>query len=305
MKIRNCTIIGLGALGTLFGKLIQDNLGAGSVRFLASADRIERYQKNPVYCNGERCDFSFVSEDDTTHADLVIFAVKWPDLPDAIRAVRNQVGEHTVIISLLNGITSEEMIAEAYGWEHVLLAVAQGMDATRLGTQLTYSSPGQIVFGDRNDERTEAVEAVAEFFEQAGINYTISDDIHRQLWSKYMLNVGCNQAVMAFETNYAGIQTAGQARDVMLSAMREVIQVADAEGVRLTEEDVLWWMNLLATFNSENCPSMRQDALAKRKTEVEMFSGVILAKAKRYGISVPTNEWLYRRILELESEYGE
>lgn len=304
MEIKTCTIIGLGALGTLFGKLIQDNLGAGSVRFLASADRIERYKKESVYCNGERCDFSFITEDDTNPADLVIFAVKWLDLPDAIHAVKNQVGEKTILLSLLNGISSEEMIAETYGWERVLYAFAQGMDATRLGRKLAYSSPGQIVFGDRNDERTEAVEAVAAFFDKAGIKYTVPEDIRKLLWSKYMLNVGCNQAVMAFETNYAGIQTAGQARDVMLSAMREVVQVAAVEGIRLTEDDIQWWMNLLATFNPENYPSMRQDALAKRKTEVEMFSGVVLAKAEKYGIPAPMNEWLYRRVRELEAAYG-
>lgn len=196
------------------------------------------------------------------------------------------------------------MIAEAYGWERVLYAVAQGMDATRLGNQLTYSNPGQVVFGDRSNAQTEAVEAVAAFFDKAGIKYTVPDDIRKLLWSKFMLNVGCNQAVMAFETNYAGIQTAGQARDVMLSAMREVIQVAEMEGIKLTEEDIQWWMNLLATFNPDNCPSMRQDALAKRKTEVEMFSGVILEKAAKYGIPAPTNEWLYRRVRELEAAYG-
>ena len=57
---------------------------------------------------------------------------------------RNQVGRDTVILSVLNGITSEAVIGEALGMEHVLYCVSQGMDAVKLGNELPYSHMGQV-----------------------------------------------------------------------------------------------------------------------------------------------------------------
>lgn len=47
--------------------------------------------------------------------------------------VRNQVGKDTVILSVLNGITSEAVIGNILGMEHMLYCVAQGMDAVKMG----------------------------------------------------------------------------------------------------------------------------------------------------------------------------
>lgn len=47
---------------------------------------------------------------------------------------------------------------------------------------------------------------------------------------------------------------------------------------------------------------MRQDAMAKRKTEVELFAGTIISLAKKHGLSVPVNERFYRTIKEMEAE---
>ena len=50
-------------------------------------------------------------------------------------------------------------------------------------------------------------------------------------------------------------------------------------------------------------PSMRQDALSRRCSEVELFAGTVLRLAKKHGILVPANEFLYERIQEIEKDY--
>ena len=57
------------------------------------------------------------------------------------------VGEETVILSLLNGVTSEEALSQTFGPEKVLYAVAQGMDAVREGSRLTYTHGGTLFLG--------------------------------------------------------------------------------------------------------------------------------------------------------------
>ena len=76
------------------------------------------------------------------------------------------------------------------------------------------------------------------FFDRAGIAYTVEDDILHRLWGKFMLNVGVNQTCMAYETTYSGTLVPGEAHDTMIGAMREVIRLARAEHVNLTEQDL-------------------------------------------------------------------
>ena len=63
------------------------------------------------------------------------------------------VYEDTVIISVLNGISSEKIIASEYGSERIIHCVAQGMDAVKLGDELTYSKMGELIVGTPEAEK--------------------------------------------------------------------------------------------------------------------------------------------------------
>ena len=142
-EIKTVAIIGLGALGTLFGNLLSKRMEKEDLRIIAGRDRIVRYRQEKVYSNGEICDFHYVTpEEKVPPADLVLIAVKYLQLNDALKAIENQVGPHTLILSLLNGITSEGIIAKAYGMDKVVYCVAQGMDAVKVGGRLTYKNRG-------------------------------------------------------------------------------------------------------------------------------------------------------------------
>ena len=82
--------------------------------------------------------------------------------------------------------------------------------------------------------------------------------------------------------------------------MREALAVARAEGVDVTEADLAQMAALVASLDPEGMPSMAQDRINEKPTEVEEFSGTIIRLAERHGLLVPTNRWLYERIRELE-----
>jgi 2-dehydropantoate 2-reductase len=96
----------------------------GRLRIIADNQRIERYKNEGIYCNSDRCDFYYVTpESDCDPADLLIFAV-FSDLFEAISAAKKHVGPNTIIISLLNGISSESIIGSIYGEEKLIYCVA-------------------------------------------------------------------------------------------------------------------------------------------------------------------------------------
>lgn len=304
MEINKIAIIGAGALGVMYGDRLTESFGNERIYFIADHERVARYQKKPFICNGRPCAFRYVEDTVMTEtADIIIVAVKYTGIDQAVKSLRNFVGEKTIIISLLNGIASETVISETYGQEHLIYCVAQGMDTVKEGQNVHYDNGGVLLLGDRDNRITEALQAVTGIMDAAGIDYEIPQDIHHCLWNKLMLNTGVNQTAAVFETNYGGLQKKGKARDMMLEAMEEARKVAASEGVCLTEMDIKKWMQVLDTLNPEGMPSMRQDTKAHRRTEVDLFSGTICKLGREHGIETPVNDFLYQQIRKIEASY--
>lgn len=303
MKIKKVSVIGLGALGILFGHQIAQKIGS-DFSVIADEKRIKKYQSQGIFCNGKGCDFHYQTPTDNDKADLILLTVKINGLEAAITEIRNHVGPDTLFMSLLNGITSETIIGKAFGEEHLIWSVAQGMDTVKAGNQLVYTNPGIICFGNRNgDEPADKVNRVQAFFDQVGIAYQIDNQMDRKIWAKFMLNVGVNQVVSVFGENFGSVQKLGKNRELMVAAMTEVIPVARKEGVELTVADITYWLGVVDSLSPQGKPSMRQDVEAQRPSEVELFSGTVNRLGEKHGIDTPVNRFLYKAIRALESTY--
>lgn len=301
-EIRTVGLIGLGAVGALYAERM---LASGAdLRVIVDEERRERYGSEGVYVNDARVDFPYVTPAQASPVDLLLIVTKANGLHGAMETAAGFIGEDTLIVSLLNGVTSEEIVAGKYGWKNVLCSVAQGMDAVKEGNRLTYVHPGRIVLGEREPGEISArVQMVADYLNAHGVVCTPVGDMVRRQWGKLMLNVGLNQACMVFECDYGGVQQPGRAREVMLGAMREAQQMAALEGYPISEAEFDEWVALLDSFSPEGKPSMRQDGEAHRPSEVELFAGTMVRLGEKHGVLLPVNSWLHERILEIEAAY--
>lgn len=302
--IESVGVIGLGALGTLYAHLFTEALGPERVLVLADQARTERYHSQELHYNGQPCSFHYV---DAAHrkepVDLLLFAVKFGGLPAAMETCRHLVGPETTLVSVLNGIASEPMLGDAFGADKVVWCVAQKMSAKKEGNQVTVDPVGELALGVPAGQADDHLRRLSAFFDAIRFPYTLYPDIRTHMWSKLLCNTGCNQATMVFQCNYGGVQAPGKAREAMLGAMREVVAVANAEGVALSEADIDSWMAIIDSFPADGEPSMRQDGKAHRKSEVELFSGTIRRLAQTHGIAVPVNDWFYQTIADMEAQY--
>ncbi len=305
-EIENIVIVGMGALGILYGDLFTRTLGKDAANFLANEKRIAKFQEDGVYCNGKKCDFKMASK--MPAADLLIFAVKGTGLDAAMKEAADVVGEDTIILSVLNGISSEEKLSECFGKEHVIHCIAQGMDAVKIGNKLTYAHAGELRIGVPKDEQEDTLKMqklamVEKCLESASVPYVVEEDILHRLWGKWMLNVGVNQVVMVSEGTYGTIQKPGPERDMMIAAMEEVRKLSECEKTGVTVADLEGYVALVDTLSPDGMPSMRQDGLARRCSEVEMFAGTVVSKAAKYNLDVPVNQKLYDTVKSMEATY--
>ncbi len=300
--IRSAALIGLGALGILFGRPIAQTLPEGAFTVIADPDRAARYRRAPITCNGQECRFSYTAPADGAPVDLVLVAVKATHLPQAVGDIARFVGPDTVILSVLNGITSEEVLERAYPG-HTVWSVAIGMDATRTDRTLVYKNAGKIQFGEKNGKASARTAAIGEFLTRCGIQNEACTDILYKQWYKLMINVGLNQAAAAYGLTYGGLSADPEAHARMLAAMHETIAAAHAEGIPLPDDGPERWAKGLPTFSPNGMPSMLQDVLARRPTEVAEFSGVIRSVSARHGLPTPANDFFYDRIRAIEAAY--
>lgn len=300
-KIRNISLIGAGAVGAVYGSRFHD-MEPGCVKIIADKERIERYSKKGICINDRVYNFNYVAPEEKCEiADLIIVSVKYHDLKQAVCDIKNHVGTDTIIISLMNGISSEEIIGAEYGMDKMLYSMIIAIDAVREEGKIKYTNFGRIYFGEKNnDVHSPKVEAVKELLDRAGINYVIPENILSSLWWKFMLNVGVNQTSAVLKAPYGVFLNVKEAHDLMVSAMKEVIALSDKKGVNLDEKSILEFDNIIRSLSPEGKTSMLQDIEAGRKTEVEMFGGTVCELGKKYGIETPVNDMLFKMIRTIE-----
>lgn len=302
--IKNIYVSGLGAIGSAYAGRLYD-MDPGCVSVIADGERIRRYEEKGVTINGRSYPFNYIRpEEGSGNADLIIIAVKQHHLQQSIKDIKKFLSDNTIIMSLLNGISSEEIIGSIYGMDKMLYAFCVGTDSVRLGTETKYANIGKIVFGEKtNKELSLRVSSVAELFIKAGIPYTVPENMIREQWWKFMMNVGINQASAILKAPYGVFQKVKEAKDLLFMASKEVIQISEKLGINLTDDDIIKYMSIIDTLAPEGKTSMLQDVEALRKTEVEIFAGTVIELGTKFGVPTPVNNTIFSMIKTLEETY--
>lgn len=302
MEIQKVSFVGCGALGIMYASHMRKTLPYSQVQFIAGQDRIDRYRNAEFYANDVRQSFQFVSPDEPGQpSDLMIFTVKSYGLDAAAALVKKHIGENTVILSFLNGISSEEVIGKTYNPAKIIHSIVAGMDPLKTGTAINFKHMGYIAFGGLPCNEPEDIDRLARFFDRVQIKYEIRKDIIKEIWWKFMLNIGINQTTALLRSTYGLFQNSVHAENIMLMAMREAYEVSQKLHIGLEERDFDSVIATIKALSPDGKTSMYQDIEAKRPTEIDIFAGKLIALAMEYDVPVPINTFLYNAIKALES----
>ena len=302
LKINKVTIIGLGAIGAFMASELSKVLDKTQLRILAEGDRKAKLEKEGIIINDRHYTFSLVTPQEEDPADLILIATKYSGLEQAIQDIRGQVGKDTVIMSLLNGVNSEEKLQEVYG-NRVIYALMR-ISSMRTNEGI-YFDPraGYIEFGEAmNETLSERIVAIKDLFEAAGIRLRVPQDMKKALWYKYACNVAENQSSAILGIPFGAWRVSESANALREAAMKEVFAVAQKKGIEMGEEEILAQRKLLSRVDYSNKTSMLQDIENKRLTEVEMFAGEMIKMGKEVGVETPINEVFYHALRVLEEK---
>lgn len=291
--MNNILICGLGALGLTYAVKLKEN---SNLRILVDENRLVKFKANKPVFNGIEQEFDYILPTENFVTDLIIIATKYQGLNDAINLIKNFVTKNTMIISLINGISSETMIKLLYPQAKVLKSYFIGHSAVREGNSVSQDGIGEIVI-----EHNEKLEQI---FKQTKINFTVATDINYSMWLKFIFNIFSNQTSAILDMNFGELKRNKNFLEFAQKIILEILPIAERMGVQNLENITNDAIDALNKMCDSGKTSMLQDITAKRATEVEMFAGEIIRLGEQFNIPTPYNRVLYD-LIKIKEENNE
>ena len=301
MKIQSVAILGAGAVGSyvIWGLSARRDIELGVV---ADGPRGERLVKEGCAINGKVYRPAVWTPQEAHDADLLIVCLKYGALPGALDSIKAVTGPRTTIMSLMNGVDSEEIIGAAVGDSHVLPALIKvASHRTEDGVFFDPDTTIGIIYGEPQlPFDSPRVQAVADLFDGTGLHYQTTVHIREEIWSKFRLNV-CNNLPQAILGAGVGCYSDSVHMQAISDGLRRELEaIAAAKGIDLSLVDSA------VSYGSLVKPTARystlQDLDAHRHTEIEMFSGALIRMGQELGIPTPYNEYTYHMIKAMEEK---
>lgn len=301
MKYQSVAILGAGAVGSyvMWGLAKKKEI---DLCVVASGERKARYERDGFVINGQVYHPVVRTPEEASGVDLLIVATKYQALHPALGDIQTVVGEHTTVMSLMNGVDSEEIIAAEVGADHLLYSLIKVVshkeaDGFRFDPDTTLG----IIYGELAAPfESERVQAVAALFEGTGVRFRATEHIREEMWSKFRLNV-CNNLPQAILGAGVGCYRDSVHMKAISDGLRkELMAIAAAKGIDLSIVDKNSGRGSAVPPDARY--STLQDIDAGRHTEIDMFSGALMRMGKELGIPTPYNEYTYHMIKALEEK---
>ncbi len=300
MEIKTIAVIGAGAVGCYFIDGFSKTPGI-DMCVIAEGERKERLEKNGLMINGKQVLPEVKTPEEAEGADLLIVAVKFGALKEASEAAEKIADDHTIVLCPLNGVSSEQILAEKIPAERIICSMMK-ITSKRIDNHIRFdpeSTPG-IFFGEDNGSRSERIEALIKLFEKTGIHYHLSKNIIQDIWYKYALNISKNLPQAIINCGLGAYSDSEHLAYISKKMRDEVAAVALAKGIDIRDESSGTAKSSKAVYETRY--STLQDLDAKRPTEIDMFSGELVKMGKELGVPTPFNDFAYHAIKCLEEK---
>ena len=288
-------VLGAGAIGSLYGaKLAADNdvTLIGRPEHVAAINarglRIEGIESQTIRIPAATAVTQFGVE------ALVLLTTKVTASGEAIEAIAPLVRDDTTILSLQNGLGSEQIARAALGGRGVVL---RGI--TQFGA--IFETPGEIKYmagGYTVIEQHQRSDRIAAVLSAAGLNCRVSPNIAAEVWHKIVFNCVVNPITAILGCEVGGIANP-ELDPLKQLVIDECVAVAATQGLTL---DVDFLQEITEVFGpSRNIVSMLQDLRRGHATEIDYMNGAVAALGAEHGVPCPVNRALSDIIKAMET----
>lgn len=298
MKI---TIIGAGAMGTLFAGLLSK--GGNDVYLLTRNKKTEKIlKKNGIKISGITKTIIPSSKLKTTtnpaeicRPDLVIILVKSYDTISTVLSIKKMTGKNTVILTLQNGLGNYEILSKYLNKKRIISGTTSESSTLVKSGDIVHTGKGDTII-----EKSDFSGQIAGIFNKCGLKTVLSSNIESVIWSKLVLNCAINSVAAISGVTNGEIIKYKNLFEVAVEAGKEVVTVAEKMKIKIQFSDVAQIIKNVCLATSKNTNSMLADISAERKTEIDSLNGAVVKIAEKLKVPTPVNKSLYRIVKKLE-----
>ncbi|MGE7955160.1 ketopantoate reductase family protein [Pseudomonas sp. NPDC089530] len=307
----NITILGAGAMGSLFGGLLAES-GQNVTLLDINDTHLEAIRRQGLRLETDSRDRRVGGlnacrpEQAQGHPDLLLVFTKSQHTDVALRGIAGHIAEHTTVLTLQNGLGNAEALCRHVASEQVMIGMTT-WPADMAGPAHVRSHGLGVVrtLALDGSERPTAAEVVA-VLEAAGLRCALDRDVWTAIWEKVAFNAALNSLCAVTGCTVGQLDAAPEGPALARAIVLEVVAVAQAAGVAAHAQRSLDSVAYAIAHHRTHQPSMLQDVLAGRPTEIGAINGEVVARARRAGIAVPHTETLLRllRLVEARAAGG-
>ncbi len=296
MKI---AIMGSGGVGGYFGARLAQ--GGADVTFIARGEHLKSIKQNGLKVESLELGDALIEPAQATDnpagvgtVDYVIIAVKLWGTEEIAESIKPLVGPDTTVVSLQNGVESDDIIAEIIGREHLIGGIAQiASSVSSPGAIFHLGTMQRVVLGELDGGTSDRVEQLRSALAEGGVVAESSDDIQKTIWDKFVFLVGLSATTTLVRTTIGPIREDPVMREFLHHVMDETVQVARAKGIDFLENYADEKLAFVDGLPFDMTSSMHHDLERGNPLEVAWLSGAVARFGDELKIDTPVNHTVY------------
>jgi len=303
MKI---VVIGAGGVGGYFGgKLAKAGY---DISFIVRGKNLEAIKKNGLQIksiNGDFTVFPFATSefDPVKNADLVILGIKSWQIIDIAKSIKPLLSTNTMVLPLQNGADNADKLLSVLNSENVisgLCRIVSKIEEPGIINHFAYEP--EIIFAENKNEKTGRIQLLKSTFDKAGFKNSISDNIHLDIWRKFLFITTISGMGALTRSVLGEIRENVFLKQKMYETAEEIVIIANEKGIALNKSDIDKIFAVIDNLNFHTTSSLQRDMMESKPSELDNFNGFIVNKGKELGIDTPVNSFIYQCLLLQENK---
>ena len=233
--------------------------------------------------------------------DFGIVATKGMYTRAAMEATAHAFADGAVA-SVQNGVGNEEDIAEFV--PRVIRGTTFPAGNVIAPGVVQFDTAGDTWIGpfEPKPASWEEIEALADILTRGGMNTVALRDARGAQWTKLIFNAASNALCSLTRLPHGRAALQPDVRWVMDGVIEEGKAVAAAMGIQMDKDPAVLLEESIEVA-LDHKPSMLQDILARRRTEIDQMNGGIVRFGRELGIAPPLNQAAWRLVKGLEASW--
>ncbi len=224
--------------------------------------------------------------------DLVIVLTKTFQLEAALSSLEGVFDPDTTVLSFQNGLGNAEVIAKHVGQDNTWIGMTM-LPVDRIAPGIVEGKGlGASWFGHAYKNRPEKAARLEGLFTDAGMDVRFDANIKSRVWEKVAFNAGMNALCALTHATPGIINRSAEVKQLVKNTAAEAVAVASSMGVDVSLSAVFDTIDYACAHHPEHIPSMLQDLLSGKRTEIDAINGAIAGYAEIEGVPSPLNsQW--------------